>query len=78
MVAVALSYSDEAAPMGVVAGARSGELDLTDVARLSSDEVLSRLASGPDGLSSGDVAERLRQFGPNALGLTARLIARLA
>jgi Mg2+-importing ATPase len=43
-------------------------LDLADAARLSPDEVLSRLRSGPDGLSSDDAAERLRQFGPNALG----------
>ena len=43
-------------------------MDLTDAAGLSPDEVLSRLGSGPDGLSSDDVAERLRRFGPNALG----------
>ncbi len=30
--------------------------------------VLSRLGSGPDGLSSADAAERLRTYGPNALG----------
>ena len=41
---------------------------LADVAGLAPDEVLARLGSGPDGLSSDDVAERLRQFGPNALG----------
>jgi P-type Mg2+ transporter len=51
-----------------VARAPFGELDLADAARLSPDEVLSRLGSGPDGLSSDDAAERLRQFGPNALG----------
>jgi Mg2+-importing ATPase len=52
----------------VVARAPLGELDLVDAAGLSPDEVLSRLGSSTDGLSSGDVAERLRQFGPNALG----------
>ena len=45
-----------------------GQLDLADAAGLAPDEVLSRLGSGPDGLSSDEVAERLRQFGPNALG----------
>ncbi len=44
------------------------ELDLIDAAGLSPDEVLSRLASNPDGLSSDDVATRLQRFGPNALG----------
>jgi Mg2+-importing ATPase len=52
----------------VAARAPFGELDLADAAGLSPDEVLARLSSGPDGLSSDDVAERLRQFGPNALG----------
>jgi len=65
---VAVSSSGGAAPLDVVARAPSAELDLADAARLSPDEVLSRLGSGPDGLSSADVAERLRQFGPNALG----------
>jgi len=54
--------------MVVVAGAPFEELDLADAAGLSSDEVLSRLGSGPGGLSSDDVADRLRRFGPNALG----------
>jgi Mg2+-importing ATPase len=54
--------------MVVVARPPLGELDLADAACLSPDEVLSRLESGPDGLSSDDAAERLRQFGPNALG----------
>ena len=54
--------------MVVIAPAPPGELDLADAAGLSSGEVLSRLGTGPDGLSSDDVAERLRQFGPNALG----------
>ncbi len=44
------------------------DLDLSDSAALSPDEVLSRLGSGPDGLSPNDVAERLQRFGPNALG----------
>ena len=68
MVVVALSSSGEAVLMVVIARAPFEELDLTDAAGLSPDEVLSRLGSGPDGLSSEDVAERLRRFGPNALG----------
>ncbi len=54
--------------MGVAANAPFGELDLGDAAGLLPGEVLSRLVSGPGGLSSDDVAERLRRFGPNALG----------
>ncbi len=57
----------ETAPM-VVVRAEADALDLADAAGLSPDDVLSRLGSGPDGLSSDDVVERLRQFGPNALG----------
>jgi Mg2+-importing ATPase len=68
MALVALSSSGEAVSMVVVARAPFAQLDLADAAGLSPDEVLSRLGSGPDGLSSDDVAERLRQFGPNALG----------
>ena len=60
--------TDEANSIGVNALAPPGELDLSDAAGLSPDEVLSRLTSGPDGLSSGDVAERLQRFGPNTLG----------
>ncbi len=67
MVLAAWSSSGKAAPVVVVARVPFGELDLADAAGLSPDEVLSRLGSGPDGLSSDDVAERLRQFGPNAL-----------
>jgi Mg2+-importing ATPase len=52
----------------MVARAPVGELDLVDAAGLASDEVLTRLGSGPDGLSSEEATERLRQFGPNALG----------
>ncbi len=44
-------------------------LDLADAAGLPPEEVLSRLGSGPDGLSSDDVADRLRQFGQNVLGV---------
>jgi Mg2+-importing ATPase len=47
--------------------APQGELDWLDACGLSSDEVLSRLRSSPEGLSAGDVAERLQQFGPNSL-----------
>ncbi|MGO8873610.1 MAG: magnesium-translocating P-type ATPase [Acidimicrobiales bacterium] len=54
--------------MVVVAHPPVEELDLADAAALPPTEVLSRLGSGPDGLSSDEVAERLRQFGPNALG----------
>src|ERR1039457_285367 len=43
------------------------ELNLADAAGCPSDEVFSRLGSGPNGLSSDDVAERLRQFGPSEL-----------
>ncbi len=43
------------------------DLDLPEAAGLPPDEVLARLGSGPDGLSSDEVAERLVQFGPNAL-----------
>ena len=45
-----------------------GEMGLADAACLSSDEVLHRMGSGPDGLSSDEVTRRLQQFGPNALG----------
>ena len=45
-----------------------GELDLADAAGLGGDEVLSRLGSGPAGLSCAEAAQRLRQVGPNALG----------
>jgi len=54
--------------MVVVVRAPLEELELADAAGLTADEVLSRLGSGPDGLSSDDVAERLRHFGPNTLG----------
>ncbi len=54
--------------MVTAALARAGELSLADAAGLAPDEVLGRLGSGPDGLSSEEVAERLRRFGPNALG----------
>lgn len=53
--------------MAVAVRAPFGELDLVDAARLSPDEVLARLGSGPDGLSSDDAADRLRRSGPNAL-----------
>jgi Mg2+-importing ATPase len=63
----ALIANGEANHIVVDALAPFEELDLPNAAGLSPDEVLSRLRSGPDGLSSNDVAERLRQFGPNAL-----------
>jgi Mg2+-importing ATPase len=68
MALVKAGSSGNAVPMVVVAGAPFEELDLADAAGLSSDQVLSRLGSGPGGLSSDDVADRLRRFGPNALG----------
>jgi Mg2+-importing ATPase len=54
--------------MAIVAPIPTAELDLVAAANLSADDVLSRLGSCPDGLTSDDVAERLRRFGPNALG----------
>ena len=60
VVVVAVRSSGEAVPMVGIARAPFQELDLTDTAGLSCDEVLSRLGSGPDGLSSDEVAERLR------------------
>ena len=54
--------------MVTVARALPGELSSADAADLSPEEVLLRLGSSTDGLSSEDAAERLRQFGPNALG----------
>jgi Mg2+-importing ATPase len=50
-----------------VARAPVGELELVDAVRLSSDEVLAHLGTGFNGLSSTDAADRLLQFGPNAL-----------
>ena len=40
---------------------------MVSAAGLTCDEVLSGLGSGFEGLSSDDAADRLRQFGPNAL-----------
>jgi P-type Mg2+ transporter len=68
MALVALRSSGEAAPVVVAERAPFAELELADAARLSPAEVLSRLGSGPDGLSSDDAAERLLRFGLNALG----------
>lgn len=48
--------------------APAGELGLAEAAGLSSADVLMRLASGPEGLSSADAAQRLQEVGPNALG----------
>jgi Mg2+-importing ATPase len=67
MALAALSSMSEAVFMVQVARASVGELELADAARLSSDEVLSRLGTGFNGLSSTDAADRLLQFGPNAL-----------
>ena len=47
----------------------SSGLDLIDAAGLTPDDVLSRLDSGPEGLSSEEVEDRLRRFGQNVLGV---------
>jgi len=44
------------------------ELELAAAAALSGDDVLARLGSRIEGLSSDEVTERLRRFGPNSLG----------
>ena len=54
--------------MVMAVDAPRGELGLAVAAALSPEEVLARLGSGQTGLSSEDAAERLRKFGPNALG----------
>src|SRR5665213_1741557 len=43
------------------------DLDLAAVALISPEEVLTRLGSGPDGLSPQEAAERLQRIGPNIL-----------
>jgi Mg2+-importing ATPase len=48
--------------------AAGAELGLAEAASLAPGEVLSRLGSGKDGLSSAEAADRRRRFGPNALG----------
>ena len=45
------------------------ELDLVRAAVLSPEETLSVLGSRPEGLTSDEVAERLRRFGSNALAV---------
>ena len=52
----------------MLAGALSGKLTLTEAAGLSPGEVLARLGTNPEGLSQAAAAERLRLYGPNALG----------
>ena len=42
-------------------------LSLADAALLTSDEVIVRLASRRDGLTSSEAAERAVRFGPNLL-----------
>jgi Mg2+-importing ATPase len=63
----ALVVKGEANPIVEDTLAPLGELDLPEAAGLAPDEVLPRLKSSQDGLSSDDAAQRLRQFGPNAL-----------
>ena len=67
---MALAASDsggKGSVMVVAAPAPSGDLDVVGAAGLTCEEVLSGLGSGFEGLSSDDAADRLRQFGPNAL-----------
>ncbi len=54
--------------MVVVAGAQPEQLDLAEAAGLPPGDVLARLRSGPAGLSSAEAVQRLRRYGPNALG----------
>jgi Mg2+-importing ATPase len=68
MALVALGLRGKAVDMVVAARSSFVELDLAAAAGLSPDEVLSSLGSGPDGLTSDEAADRLQQFGPNALG----------
>ncbi len=44
------------------------ELDLATACRLTADDVVARLASSTQGLTSVDAADRLARFGPNVLG----------
>ncbi len=60
--------SGKTAAMAVAERLPGAELDLAEAATLGPEEVLSRLGSGPNGLSSGDVAARLSQYGENAFG----------
>jgi len=54
--------------MVIAATAPPGQLDLAEAAGLAPAVVLSRMGSGPAGLSAADAAGRLRTFGPNAIG----------
>jgi P-type Mg2+ transporter len=53
--------------MATATSATRGEPGLAEMASLAPADVLSRLDSRADGLSSAEAAERLRRFGPNAL-----------
>ena len=55
--------------MVLAASTSFGELDVADAARLSPDEAFTRLGTSSEGLSSGDAADRLLRFGPNALSI---------
>jgi Mg2+-importing ATPase len=68
MGTVALPSRGETAPTATAGHVDLGVLSLDDASALSPDDALEHLRSGRDGLSSGEVAARLRQFGPNALG----------
>ena len=54
--------------MTVVAPDPAADLELADAAALSPDEVLASLGSRPDGLTAGEVAERLARYGDNSFG----------
>jgi len=53
-------------PVGRAPG--GGQLDLAAAGRMSPDEVLAALVSGPQGLSAAEAADRLATTGPNILG----------
>ncbi len=67
MALVTAGHTGKAAQMVVVAGTRTGDLEMVVAAGLPPEEVLALLGSGPEGLSSEEAEDRLRRFGPNAL-----------
>ncbi|HVC71829.1 MAG TPA: magnesium-translocating P-type ATPase [Acidimicrobiales bacterium] len=54
--------------MVVVTPSPFEELELAAAAALSPEDVLERLGSGPQGLTTDEVAARMRRFGSNSLG----------
>ena len=68
-MALAEKGSSGDAPLRVVASRQARpDLDLVSAAGLTCEEALAGLGSGFAGLSCDDAADRLREFGPNALG----------